>query len=224
MTPDDVVVPADIPSTNRLAWLVVLAGGAGALDALVFTQLGQVFASVVTGNLVLLGIAAAELGASEIRLPALGLGGYLVGILVAAAWCRRPDSTGRVRAGRVRVCLAAEAVLVAAIAIGWGIAGGELTGGWQSVLVPVAAVAMGMQSAALLAGGHGAPTTYLTSTLTGFVSDMVAVRSLDRSAAARLAALVAGAIGGIALHKVAPAWAFALPAVLVAAGAGLAEG
>lgn len=47
---------------GRATVLVLLSAGAGATDALVFTELGKVFASILTGNLVLLGAAVGRSG------------------------------------------------------------------------------------------------------------------------------------------------------------------
>ncbi|WP_282780276.1 MULTISPECIES: YoaK family protein [unclassified Nocardia] len=193
--------------------LVLLSAGAGAMDALVFTELGKVFASVLTGNLVLLGVAVA-LPWTDIAGPLTVLGGYAAGIVVAARWCRA--ERGR-RARRVLECLLAEAVLVSVLA---GLAASFGDGlGRASLLVP-AALAMGMQSALVMAADPNSPTTYLTSTFTRFCSDLATTGKADPWSSARIAGLVIGAGGAVALSNAAGWWAFMAPAALIVAAVG----
>jgi uncharacterized membrane protein YoaK (UPF0700 family) len=58
---------------------IALTFGSGANDVASFTRLGGVFTSVMTGNIVLWGLSAAERSAS------LAAGAVLSGLLVAAA-------------------------------------------------------------------------------------------------------------------------------------------
>ncbi len=67
--------------------VALLAAASGAVDALALTVLGQVFAGVMTGNLVLMGVTAGAGG--EQGLPAaLALAGYATGTALAARYCR----------------------------------------------------------------------------------------------------------------------------------------
>ncbi|MCX3064331.1 DUF1275 family protein, partial [Streptomyces beihaiensis] len=63
--------------------LVLLAGASGAVDALAFTALGTVFAGVMTGNLVLLGVAAGHGAGGDTLAPLTALGGYAAGACAA---------------------------------------------------------------------------------------------------------------------------------------------
>lgn len=175
------------------------------MDALVFTELGKVFASVLTGNFVLLGVAAATSGI-DLSAPITVLTGYLVGVVAAGRWCRGEQMR------RVHQCLGAEAVLVGALAILIGVAHDH-----AGLLLPLvlASLAMGIQSAAVMAADSSSPTTYLTSTFTRFFSDVAADGTVDPWAVARIAALVIGAGSGVALNHSATNWGFALPAVLI---------
>ncbi|MFI6866294.1 DUF1275 family protein [Nocardia sp. NPDC050406] len=187
--------------------LVLLAAGAGGMDALVFTALGKVFASVLTGNLVLLGVAVVTAGI-EVSAPVTVIAGYLVGVVGAARWCRG----ARVR--RIPECLAAATVLAGVLAVLVGLGAG-------GVLLPllVASLAMGIQSATVMVADNASPTTYLTSTVTRFFSDLAANGSVDSWAVARIAGLVTGAGAAVALGKALPEWGFALPAVFIAMAA-----
>lgn len=198
--------------------LVLLSAGAGATDGLVFTELGKVFASVLTGNLVLLG-AAVGMSGIELTPPLVVLASYFVGVAAAARWCRAM-APGPLRIARLRHCLAGEAalmVVVAAVAVSAGAVGVV-----RLLLLGAAALAMGVQSAAVLIIDRRSPTTYMTSTFTGLVSDLVADRRIEPLAVARIAAVVLGAAAAVALYSVSAHWGFAIPAALIAAAAGLA--
>lgn len=189
--------------------LILLAAGAGGMDALVFTQLGKVFASVLTGNLVLLGIAVATSGI-DVAGPITVIAGYFVGVVAAARWCHGE------RLRRVHECLVAAAVLVGALAIVVGIAG-EHAGRIPPLIL--ASLAMGIQSVTVMAADNASPTTYLTSTFTRFLSDLTVDGSVDPWAVARIVGLVVGAGAAVALSNSVPDWGFALPAVLIVAAA-----
>lgn len=59
---------------------IALTFGSGAMDVASFTRLGDVFASVMTGNIVLCGLAAARGSVSLIAHTAMAFGGYVVGV------------------------------------------------------------------------------------------------------------------------------------------------
>lgn len=88
--------------TGRLtAAIVLLALGSGALDAFSFAGLGAVFASVMTGNLVLLGVSVvhAHLDAAVAAVSAITA--YVAGVLAASLWLRtRPSPAARPPSGR----------------------------------------------------------------------------------------------------------------------------
>ncbi|MCK2215767.1 DUF1275 domain-containing protein [Actinomadura sp. ATCC 31491] len=203
---------------------VVLTLGTGALDVAALARLGGVFSSVMTGNLVVTGLAAGTAAPGQLATAATALAGYVTGVLTGTLLTGRVPLKPKGARG-VLVALAAELVVLAAFAAGWEAAGGRPAGGALHVLLALASGAMGVQSAAVRAlAGHGAvSTTYLTGTLTGVVAALVTL-GRPRGARARdlavLAAVVAGAGGGALLIAYAPA---ALPAVpltaVLAAGA-----
>ncbi len=77
----------------RLA--AVLAFGAGAMDAITFSRLGDVFAGVMTGNLVLLGISIGAGRGEIIGRLAVALVFFTLGVLAAGAVTRPAAGTGR---------------------------------------------------------------------------------------------------------------------------------
>ena len=176
----------------------------GALDAVGFLGLGGVFASVMTGNLVLLGLSAGSRSSTLFAHAAIAIAGYILG--VTAGVRLSGDRCETCTAGwsrRVNAVLAVELGLVVAFSIGWEFAGGRPTTPSQLALVGLAATAMGLQSAAMrVVIGRGASTTYLTGTLTGVVATLASGRSLHkewRNVVALAAALVGAALAGTAL-------------------------
>jgi uncharacterized membrane protein YoaK (UPF0700 family) len=204
--------------------LVLLAAASGAVDALAFTALGTVFAGVMTGNLVLLGVSAGRGEGADVAAPLLALAGYALGAAVAALVCRGVPREGRGDGGwpgRVLACLAGQAVVLGCVAVAGAALDGRPTGAWRYVLLAAAALAMGGQSGAMVAAGSGAaPTTYFTGTLTTLVTGVVdgtARRAAELWGVLRLFAVAAGATGAVLTHRSAEAWAFVPPAVLTAA-------
>ncbi len=73
----------------------------------------------------------------------------------------------------VTAALAVELALLALLAAGWELAGPRPAGASQYLLQVTAAVAMGMQSAAVRGLGRGEyATTYLTGTLTAMIAGL----------------------------------------------------
>jgi len=193
--------------------LVLLTLTTGAVDASCFLHLGNVFSSVITGNLVLLGVAAATQSASLAIHSGVALAGYSAGVLIGA-----PIATRRARGGEtwplsVSVTLVAEFCVLAAFSVGWELTGGRPGSTAQVLLIAALAGAMGIQSAAVRQLG-GMSTTYLTGTLTAVVTELV---TRDRGpgfarSVGVLAAIVSGAVVGGLVAEHAPAW---LPAAIV---------
>jgi uncharacterized membrane protein YoaK (UPF0700 family) len=204
----------------RDALLALLAGSAGCVDALSDLRLGNVFTANMTGNAVLLGIATGQQVAARALHSLAALAGFVLGVLAGAALCGRHGSEAGDWPPRVTLALAVELVALLALAVGWTLAGGDPVGGAEYGLVGVAALAMGLQSAAvrqLRAGGVA--TTYMTGTLTGLLAGLV-VGDVTRGRLLRqggvLGALVAGAVVGAAALAVAGGVAALVPVVLVA--------
>ncbi|GLY76412.1 DUF1275 family protein [Actinoallomurus iriomotensis] len=87
------------PRTGRLtAAVVLLAFGSGAVDAFSFAGLGAVFASVMTGNLVLLGVSVVHAHLDTAVAAVSAITAYVGGVLAASLWLRtHPDTTERSR-------------------------------------------------------------------------------------------------------------------------------
>ncbi|MGY3062085.1 uncharacterized membrane protein YoaK (UPF0700 family) [Streptomyces sp. TE3672] len=192
--------------------LLLLSAASGAADAFVFICVGQVFAGVMTGNLVLLGASAAGAGEQGVALRVItALVAYAVGV-GCGAWMNE-----RLR-WSLPVMLLVEVVLLAAAAALWAL--GLITSdGDRLGLLVLIAVAMGVQGRI-----RATPTNYFTGTLTALVG-RAALRSWERGdhwVAGRLIAVVAGAAVTALTVRLWPD-AAALVAAVPAAGALLIE-
>jgi uncharacterized membrane protein YoaK (UPF0700 family) len=181
---------------------VVLTVGTGATDVASFTRLGEVFASVMTGNLVLLGFAAERLSGALAVHALVAFAGYVLGVAIgsrlttartaggataaagragggtAAAGTAAAGTAGTDRGGEwhraVLAGLLVELALLAAFAVGWELAGAAPGGAGQLALLAAATAAMGTQSVAArhLGGPAGGPVS--TTYLTGTLTGAVA--------------------------------------------------
>jgi uncharacterized membrane protein YoaK (UPF0700 family) len=149
-----------------------LAMTAGATDALSFLGLGGVFSSVMTANVVLLGLSAGQRDGALALRAAVALAGYVLGALAASA-LTRPGAAARPAPARLTAALAAEGIVLAAVTVGWELTGGASAGAAQVALLAGAAAAMGVQGAAVRAlGVPDISTTYMTGMLTGILADL----------------------------------------------------
>jgi uncharacterized membrane protein YoaK (UPF0700 family) len=219
-------VPAQVARQLTLA-AVLLTIGTGATDVLSLTRLGGVFASVMTGNLVLLGLSAARTSAALAGHTAVAIGGYVLGVAIGARVIalapRRRRAAGQRAAGpqgwpaMVTAALLLELVLLAGFAAGWELAGPHPGGASQYLLLVIATVAMGIQSASVRGFGRGEyATTYLTGTLTSLIAGLVTPgtrRWPGWRQPGALLTLAAGALINGILVAHAPA---AVPAVIIA--------
>jgi uncharacterized membrane protein YoaK (UPF0700 family) len=215
------------PAAARDYRVVLLTATAGAVNAVSFLALGKVFSSVITGNLVLLGVAATSHSPIEALHAGVATAGYATGALIGAWLAARHSHRAGTWPASVTVTLAAELFVLAAFCVGWELSGGRPHDGGQLTLLIVAAAAMGMQSAAVRRLGQMS-STYLTSTLLGVLAGLVTgsrPEGLGRSIGV-LVAVVAGALAGGLLATSARAWlpvAVLLPLAVVVAGAAVAS-
>ncbi|MFF7542723.1 YoaK family protein [Streptomyces canus] len=193
------------PEARGLRLVVVLLGltvVSGLIDAVSYLGLEHVFTANMTGNVVVLGFAAAGAPGFSVAHTLTSLGSFVVG---AAAGGR-----GAVRLGGgsrrtwVRLTLAAEAVLLGISAVVAFAAPGATATAYT--LIAVTAFAMGLRNATVRKlGVPDLTTTVLTMTLTGLAADSRAgggsgIRSPRRTAS--VIAMVAGATLGawLVLH------------------------
>jgi uncharacterized membrane protein YoaK (UPF0700 family) len=202
------------------------------MDAIGFIALGGVFASVMTGNLVLLGVSVGHRNGSLAAHVGVALAGYIIGVAAGALVAGRPDVRRSTWPARVTAALLVELALIVGLTVGWELAGGNPVGPPQLVLLGLASLAMGVQSSAVRAlAAPGLSSTFMTGTLTSVVGSVTAGDGLAGQGrnVAVLAAVVAGAtVGGVLVVEVpraAPAVSLAaLASVVVIAGVRAASG
>jgi len=197
--------------------VTLLALTSGAVDATSFLVLGQVFSSVMTGNLILLGVAASNHDATQAIHAGVAIAAYGAGVLAGAPMAARGSGAsgqGRIWPPAVTLTLALELCLLVAFAVGWELSPASHHGGEGLALLILLAAAMGMQSAAVSRLGKMS-STYMTGTLTGVLIGLVTRSGRDgrwRDVTA-LAAVAIGALTAGLLVSTAPAW---VPAIVLA--------
>jgi uncharacterized membrane protein YoaK (UPF0700 family) len=206
----------------------LLTMGSAATDIMTFTRLGRVFASVMTSNIVFLGLAAARHSGTLAVHAAVSFAGYVAGVFAGSRLARRPARAGADGSWTpwVAAALGVEAVVLIGFTIGWEVTGARPSGGPQFLLIALATVAMGMQSAVVVVMNiSGVGTTYLTGTLTSLIDSLaspgdsrgtVTRREANLRRALALAALVAGAVLAGLLISAAPAAVPAIPLAVLA--------
>jgi uncharacterized membrane protein YoaK (UPF0700 family) len=151
-----------------------LAFTAGFIDALTLLRFG-VFASVMTGNTIILGlgIARGEPVSSALR-SAIAIGTFMVGVAVGTSITdSTPDKQGRISSPGVTNAFVLEFLALLVLAVGGVFVGGTSSSNLVYVFIALAAVSMGMQSAGFNALGiSGASTTRITGTYENFVIDL----------------------------------------------------
>jgi uncharacterized membrane protein YoaK (UPF0700 family) len=192
--------PEPTDPMSLLAALMVLTLVSGLVDAVSYLGLGHVFTANMTGNVVVLGFAAA--GAPGFSAPATltSLGLFLLGAVIA----------GRVAAhiaGHVRLLLitmAVEAALVGAAALAALLAGATTAGWGRYTVIAILALAMGMRNAAVRRlAVRDVTTTVLTQTLTGLATDSSLAGGTNPRAGRRIIAVIAmlaGAAAGAVMY------------------------
>jgi len=198
--------------------LVALTFAAGSVDAVALLRL-DVFTAVMTGNIVLLGLAVGQGSFGNALRSIIALVAYGVGVVVGARivgavviethWSRK-----------VTRALAVEWVLQLAFLIGWFITGANPDGVSAATLIALSGVAMGIQAATARALAPGMSTTYVTGTLTGLLSELSALGSVSgdrRRRASIVVALALGAVAGALVLSAVPLLAPAIPLAVVGA-------
>ena len=201
---------------------IALTFGSGAADVASFTQLGGVFTSVMTGNIVLWGLAAARGSLSLASHTAVSIAGYIAGVAVGTWVAHEAKTASADQDGVLPVhviwVLLAELTLLAGFTVGWEVSGAAPAGWAQFALLATLAAAMGMQSSAVKDMGlTEVSTTYLTGTLTGLVSSLVSPGQDTPHGLRRFGVLI-GLVAGASLCGLFVATAAdGVPALLLAA-------
>jgi uncharacterized membrane protein YoaK (UPF0700 family) len=210
----------------RQSLVVTLAVVSGATDAIGLVGLGGAFTSVMTGNLVILGVSASSSDGARALSSGLAIVAFCAGAALGARLAGNPRPDDPIWPRPVTVALTVELLFFLAYAVGWWATGGAPGPGLGLALLLSTAVALGIQSSTVQRFGvSGMSTTYLTGTLTTVVIRLASGRGVREvwHSIEILLGLVAGAAAGTALVLLAPMLApvlqlVALGAVIVTAG------
>lgn len=212
-------MPDDAQQRTLLYTLMALTLVSGVVDAVSYLALGRVFTANMTGNVVVLGFAAA--GAPGFSVPATltSLGVFLIGAVAGGRAAAKITSKRRL----LLAAIAAETLLVS-IAATIGFVAGTVSAGWgRYSTIAILALAMGMRNAVVRhLAVPDVTTTVLTQTLTGLAADSILAGGSSPRSGRRATAVVAMALGAFAgaalfLHQGAgPALVLAAAVSLVA--------
>ncbi|MFG2947330.1 YoaK family protein [Streptomyces adustus] len=180
-----------LPLVTVLLTLTVVSG---LIDAVSYLGLGHVFTANMTGNVVVLGFAAAGAPGFSVPHTAASLLSFLAGATAGGRVARGFD--GGSRRTWARLILAAEAALVGvSAAVAFAAPGAT---GTTYTLIVLTAFAMGLRNATVRKlGVPDLTTTVLTMTLTGLASDSRAAGGSGRHSPRRTASAVAMAVGAL---------------------------
>lgn len=146
-----------------------LAAASGGSDVIAFLMLGHVFASAMTGNTALLGIALSRGDLAGALLPITALTSFVLGAVVGSV-IYNPNATARRRHATLRGLVGLEVACLAGFALIWQIVGHPADGFAQYALIMTSAFAMGVQGiAAKIINAPGVNTIVFTSTLVAIV-------------------------------------------------------
>ncbi|SCL32700.1 Uncharacterized membrane protein YoaK, UPF0700 family [Micromonospora rhizosphaerae] len=189
---------------------VVLAVNSGATDAIGFLALGGAFTSVMTGNMVLLGVALAGADGALALHTGAAITCFILGCSLGTRIAGTPRSDDPVWPPAVTRALAVEGVVLAGYAMGWWLSRGHPSGQLQLALLVLNALALGIQSSTVQRFGvAGLSTTYLTGTLTTVIARLTSghrLRDVTQSVLTLLGLIAGAALGGLLAVR-APVWA-----------------
>ncbi|WP_067441559.1 YoaK family protein [Nocardioides jensenii] len=207
MTSTSTAVASPTGLQTRAHLVVALAVTSGATDAVGVLALGSAFTSVMTGNMVLLGVGVADRDLRAVLLVSVAILSFMVGAAIGAKLAGQHDQTDSIWPRPVSVALQVEFVLLAVYAVAWWALGSAPSGDVLMPLLALNAAALGLQSSAIQRFGvAGLSTTYLTGTLTSVVirlSQGKGLRTVGHSLTI-LAGLIVGAAVATFLLEVAP--------------------
>lgn len=192
---------------KRAQLVVVLALTSGATDAIGFLALGSAFTSVMTGNMVLLGVGAADRDMALVLSCTVAIMSFVAGAAIGARVAGNPKAGDCLWPSSVTRALYIELGLLLAFAGCWWTIGATPNVQWMLLMLGLNAAALGVQSSAIQRFGvSGLSTTYLTGTLTTVVIKLIGGHGLRKVSHSLtiLFGLIAGAAIGTILVEFAP--------------------
>lgn len=196
-------MPSSRPSTRsgarvHLGLMLALTFSTGIVDAVGYLGLDRVFAGNMTGNVVILRMAAA--GADDLPLagPSIALVGFLTGALVGGR-AVRPVEGGQ-WSRRIGAVFGLVGLVLAALAAAIYVVGSDPATSQLLPIVALLSVAMGLQAAtARHLAVKDITTVVVTSLITGLAAD-AAVSGATQPWPRRVLALVLLTVGALSLR------------------------
>jgi uncharacterized membrane protein YoaK (UPF0700 family) len=189
--------PGQLPLLRVLLALTALSG---VVDAVCYLGLGKVFTANMTGNVVVLGFAAAGAPGFSVTACLTSLVVFLTGAVTGGRLSQRVATRSRL----LMIAICCEAGFVGAAAIVAFLAASVASGWARYTVIAILAYAMGIRNSVIR---HMAvpdmTTTVLTQTLTGLAADSLLAGGPSTRFGRRGGAVLAmfiGAIGGAALY------------------------
>lgn len=192
---------------RRHRLLLLLAFTSGAIDAIGLVALGGVFTSVMTGNLIFLGAGLATGDGEEAIRALVAIFAFMAGAFLGARIAGSSRQQDHPWPRAVSIALGVELVLLLCFSAAWWFSAGEPGSRMQIMLLAIVALALGVQSSAILRFGiQGLSTTYMTGTLTSMMSALAARRHPKNVVASTqiLLSVVCGAGAAAVVHSLAP--------------------
>jgi uncharacterized membrane protein YoaK (UPF0700 family) len=210
----------DRPPPPLVVTLAALTVVSGFVDAVSFLGLGHVFTANMTGNVVLIGFAAAGAPGFSMAASLTALACFLAGAVVGGHIARR---VGRQR-NLLLVVMTIEAAGVTAAAVVAGTVP-AIGAGWpRYVVIGLLAAAMGTRNAAVRhIGVRDMSTAVLTTTLTGLASDSALAGGTNPTArlgATTVLSMFGGAlVGAVLVLHAGATWSLGVAAAVVVVAA-----
>ncbi len=210
----------DRPPQPLIVTLAALTVVSGFLDAVSFLGLGHVFIANMTGNVVLIGFAAAGAPGFSFVASLCALGFFLGGAVTGGRIAQRmwPHRTLMLLVMTMEAAFTTAAAVIAgtvpAIDIGWP----------RFTVIALLAFAVGLRNAAVRRlRVPDMTTTVLTTTLTGLASDSSLAGGTNPNASNRITSVVSqfgGAlVGALLVLHVGAAWSLGVAAAIVVCAA-----
>jgi uncharacterized membrane protein YoaK (UPF0700 family) len=208
------------PPTPLVVTLAALTVVSGFIDAVSFLGLGHVFTANMTGNVLLIGFAAAGAAGFSLTASLCALGAFLVGAVAGGRLALRFRPVRNL----LLVAMVIEAVCTAAAATVAGIVPAVGSGWPRYTVIALLAGGIGLRNSAVRRMGvPDMSTTVLTTTLTGLASHSRLAGGTNphaRLGTTSVVCMFSGAlVGAVLVLHAGPTWALGIAAGIVAATA-----
>jgi uncharacterized membrane protein YoaK (UPF0700 family) len=193
---------------TRNMLVACLALNSGATDAIGFIALGGAFTSVMTGNMVLLGLSLPRLDGTLAAHIGTAIVCYIAGASIGARVVGAASKSEVPWPAPITTALSLEASVIAVNALLWWITGSDPGNSMQLVMLALNAAALGIQGSSVQRFGvSGLSTTYLTGTLTTVVSHLMhgrPARGVSLSLGILVTFIIGAILGGVLVLHAAP--------------------